>query len=121
MTAEQALYQRLASDPNLAAIVGDRIYPDEAPVDAAVPHLTYLRTGYEPFKDLLNNVQMARHTFQVDVYSYRKTEMLALITIISARSDGKEFDGHRCYLLDWTSAGDDEEGYTGSLLFNVWG
>lgn len=45
MSVESVIYDRLAADATLAALVGNRIYPIRAPQEAVLPLVVYQRIG----------------------------------------------------------------------------
>lgn len=48
MSAESTLYGWLDAAAGLAALVGERIYPDVIPADQPLPAVAYARTNTEP-------------------------------------------------------------------------
>lgn len=47
MSAETSLYAALSAAPGVAALIGDRVYPDKIPAQVALPAVTYLRSDTE--------------------------------------------------------------------------
>lgn len=52
MSAESSLYAALAAAPGVAAMVGDRIYPDLVPEGKAAPYIGFERTATELFNSI---------------------------------------------------------------------
>ena len=76
MLIEEALFSRLSGHAGLAALVGDRIYPQVLPQGGTFPALTYAKTKGERVQAMGGNPGIARVTFRVaawsDVYSDAK-------------------------------------------------
>ncbi len=79
MSIKQAVYDRLRGDATLAAVVGDRIYPDILPQQPAFPALTYIRRSVDRHKTFCGTGEMARSSFQVDAWAltYEDAERVA--------------------------------------------
>lgn len=63
---QKAVYDRLAADAGVAAIVGTRIY-DNVPADAATPYLSFGPSDYAP--EDAECVTGRRETLQVDCWT----------------------------------------------------
>lgn len=52
MSAESDLYTALSGWPGLAAVVGNRIYPDAIPENQALPAVVYVRASTAPTRTI---------------------------------------------------------------------
>lgn len=69
MSIEEAIYSRLTGSTALTDLVSTRIYPSEAPQDAANPRIVYWRVS-NPMEFLLNSSdELLAPRFQFDIYS----------------------------------------------------
>lgn len=66
---ESDLYSHLSSDVNLAALVGDRIYPLKAPENSQTPFLVYQNINYKDETSMQGEAYANKSLFQIDVYS----------------------------------------------------
>jgi len=67
MEPEQALYAYLTSHADVAAVLGDRIFPAPAPEDAALPLATYFRVSTYRVKSQTDDAQLAMVRIQFTV------------------------------------------------------
>jgi hypothetical protein len=65
---ERLLADRLKSDPAVAEIVGDRVYPVLAPASAAIPFITWRRQAVQREMTLSGPLGMPTVTLAVDMY-----------------------------------------------------
>lgn len=66
---EQALARALAADPAVALAVGTRIYPVIAPASAALPFVTWRRSGVQRQQTLGGPMGMPDVLLTVDIYA----------------------------------------------------
>lgn len=121
MQVEQAIYQRLASDPAIVAIVSNRIYPDEAEPGVDRPLIVYDVAASDEQRDLAGDVGFVRHTVNVYVLCDNKAELVAGCRAVNARLDKQDFDGvQRVYRIDYQTGETDAGGFVGVQTYNVW-
>lgn len=66
---EQLLANALALDPAVAAMIGQRVYPVIAPASAALPFVTWRRTGITRQQGLNGPLGMSTVSLAVEVYA----------------------------------------------------
>jgi hypothetical protein len=66
---ERLLADELKSDPAVAEIVGDRVYPVLAPASAAIPFVTWRRQAVQREMTLNGPLGMPTVTLAVDMYA----------------------------------------------------
>jgi hypothetical protein len=107
MTAEQGLYDRLKSVPELTALLGGdapRIYPLAAPQDAPLPYVVY-RLVSDGAPTPQRNGGLLNATLEVAVYGEKPVQVVSIAEIVRAKLDGFQGSGVRmCY---YQSAADD--------------
>lgn len=78
------LYGYLAGNVGLTALVGTRIYPNEAPNDPAVPFVIYYEFA-TPREQLMSNaVGVSKPRIQYSVYADTYTDALAVVDALRA-------------------------------------
>jgi hypothetical protein len=84
MTPEQNVYTVLAATAGVTALVGNRIYPVQAPTNAQLPYLVYQRIATEPV--VTHEQTDAQRAFHLDGCHFQftaiATTVLAAATII---------------------------------------
>jgi hypothetical protein len=65
---EQAVYNRLRSDSNVSALVGDRIYPGQAPQSSVFPLLVYDTANRKTMRTLTGVVNLNSWSMHLDVW-----------------------------------------------------
>lgn len=84
MSAETELYAVLDAHAGLAALVGERIYPDAIPEDAAMPAVVYSRSGTSPVT-CLDNTQPAHFSqLQISAWGATRTAVEAAADAVAA-------------------------------------
>ena len=79
MTAiERALTHHLETHPDIAGLVGDRVYPKAGSQGAALPLLTYERVGGTHVHHLRGGSGMADATFQINCVGARYSDTVEL-------------------------------------------
>jgi hypothetical protein len=68
-TPERLLADELKTDPAVAAVVGDRIYPVIAPATAAIPFVVWRRSAVQREQTLSGPAGMPSVTLQFDMYA----------------------------------------------------
>lgn len=63
----------------LGPLIGNRVYPDEAPIGAALPFIVYQQVGGAPLNFLAGVPDKRNGRFQFDVWSTTRKEAAALI------------------------------------------
>jgi len=99
---EQAIYQRLAGTAALTALVGDRIFPDEADNDSPRPLLVYAVVSTEDIRTLDGVVAWARHSVNIFCEAETFAEVKAVGVAVNECLDKQSFDGvSKCYRADY--------------------
>ena len=65
MVIEEALYEHLKNNAGVSALVGNRIYPIEAPQEAALPYLVYQRISGPRVRSHSGPSGLAHPRFQI--------------------------------------------------------
>ena len=68
-TIRQGLYEYLKAQPAITAIVGDRIYPIQAPNSAKRPYVILITTGLRSEPHLTAASRLARGEFDIDCWA----------------------------------------------------
>lgn len=63
----------------LKGLVANRVYPDEAPIGAVLPYITYQQAGGQPLNYLAGVPDKRNGRFQFIVWAASRTEASALI------------------------------------------
>jgi hypothetical protein len=104
--AEAAIYGRLSGTPEVTALAGNRIYPNEADADEPRPLVVYSVTGWVALaRDLATHaVLMSESEGLIIVAADDKPTAKALAGRIVAAVNGKQFAGvQRAYITDQSS------------------
>ncbi len=89
LEVEQALVLRLLSDSAVAALAGDRLYPNVAPANASAPYLVYARVGRQDIsRDLNQPGNLVQPRIQIDSYAVDYATAKALGRAIRQALDG---------------------------------
>jgi hypothetical protein len=116
---ESAVYRHLAATAAVTALVGDRIYPNEADPDAPRPLIVFVLQGTEQTRSLLGGLDFQRHTVSVTADAIHKDDAKAVTLAVRAAMDNVTFDGiKRSYWAD-ESAGETNDGYESVQTFTV--
>lgn len=84
-----ALCQHLLADPAIAAIVGDRVFPQEADAEASSPRILYLRVSSGAQDGLTTDAptQYYRSLWQLGLFARNVDQLTALEAAVKARMD----------------------------------
>jgi hypothetical protein len=85
---ERLLADQLKSDPAVAEIVGDRVYPVLAPASAAIPFVTWRRQAVQREMTLNGPLGMPTVTLAVDMYAETYEAVRELADRCRAALDG---------------------------------
>jgi hypothetical protein len=85
---ERLLADQLKSDPAVAEIVGDRVYPVLAPASAAIPFVTWRRQAVQREMTLSGPLGMPTVTLAVDMYAETYEAVRELADRCRATLDG---------------------------------
>jgi hypothetical protein len=85
---ERLLADQLKSDPAVAEIVGDRVYPVLAPASAAIPFITWRRQAVQREMTLSGPLGMPTVTLAVDMYAETYEAVRELADRCRATLDG---------------------------------
>ncbi len=132
---DAAVYQHIAEDTSVTALVGTRIYRDtEEPNEPARPFIIFSRDGTEPERHLNGETGLFMSSFDIQVIASNASTARTLATLLRTRFS--EFQGlmgnsaqqrvHRSYLEDDRSGsqkakdGGTDVYSTVALSFNIW-
>ena len=85
---EQVVKHRIETTPNLARLLGFRVYPIMAPVSAALPFVIYQRAVIERNQTLSVPVGVPRVSMQVDTYAATYEQGREIADALRANLDG---------------------------------
>lgn len=83
MSAESDLYAALTADVALAALVGERIYPDAIPQDEALPAVVFASRA-EPDFGLDNTLLATRTVISIGCWGATRTSATAVADAVKA-------------------------------------
>ncbi len=69
MSLKDGIFAYLNADAGLTALVADRIFPDSAPTSAALPYITFERTGSEHVRSFKSASGLAHARIAFDVWA----------------------------------------------------
>ncbi len=113
-TVSEAMFAALTGSNAVQAIVGDRINPDQADVDAEMPYLTYQVSAKQSPKSLRGRIDISRCEVELTAFAAQRQELTALKTVLENLLDGKarQLIGgllvKKCVLIDPGFADEDE-------------
>lgn len=90
MQLEEQIYTALTPS-GLLTSAGDRIYPEVAPEDAALPRITYGRVSTTPQNGLGGHSGLDLVVMQLDMWAATRAQTLALDREVQALLSGKDF------------------------------
>lgn len=84
-----ALTQHLLADAAITAIIGDRVFPQEADAEASAPRILYMRvsSGARDGMTLGERTQYFRSLWQLDLFARSKADLTALEKAVQDRMD----------------------------------
>lgn len=88
MTIEQAVYTLLVGEPTVSALVGTRIYPDEAPQDAAFPFVVYSQADRQSTMTYGGPVELDAWSMTIEVEAETKASVRATSQAIRTKMLG---------------------------------
>lgn len=88
MTIEEGLRAHILAISEITALIGDRVYADEAPLNPEVPFIVVQRISTTPTR-ALQRVIAQRVRMQVDCWSDRKAQVLTLTRLLRASFSGR--------------------------------
>ena len=115
------LYQRLAADAGLTALIGAKLYPVYPTDDSKLPYVFYQRSGTEDVLTLAGPCGLKRHEYRVEVWAITADGCRAITDAIHASlSTWRVSPVQGCFM------GDDlqeqtEAGYHATVTYVVWG
>lgn len=69
MEIEQAIFGKLTTDATVTARIGTRLYPGQAPADAALPLSVYGKANQQYIMALARRLSTNRYTMHLDVWA----------------------------------------------------
>lgn len=85
---EQVVKHRIETTPDLARLVGLRVYPVLAPASAALPFVIYQRSQIERSQTLSRPMGVPRVSVQLDVYAATYEQAREIADALRANLDG---------------------------------
>ena len=104
MTLEEGLRGHIIGLAEVAALVGTRVYADEAPIEVEAPFIVFQRISTVPTRTL-GRVVAVRARMQIECWAVRKVHALALAAALRASFNGR---GRLGALEVIDAVGDDE-------------
>lgn len=87
-TADAAIRTVLLLSPEVALLVGTKVYPIMAPSSTAMPFITYRRGGIQRQQTLQNPAGVPRVSFDVQVYALTYEEARGVADAVRQTLDG---------------------------------
>jgi hypothetical protein len=85
---EAAMRSVLIQDTAVAAVIGTRIFPVLAPISAALPYITYRRTGVSREQTLSGPMGVATTTLDMDIFAVTYEEARTIADLCRQALDG---------------------------------
>lgn len=70
MNIGNVIYAMVAANANLISLIGTRVYPEEAPMEATYPYITYTKTNTNPTR--VKNLVSPKDEFKINFFIYSK-------------------------------------------------
>ena len=70
MNIGNVIYSMVAANANLVTLIGTRIYPEEAPMEATYPYITYTKVNTNPTR--VKNLVSPKDEFKINFFIYSK-------------------------------------------------
>lgn len=121
MGIQEALYEALAGDATLTALVADRIYPGQVPDDEAPsPWLYFAVPESVPVEQLDDGPEDVRS--EVELHALADTYVQARSIVDAVRAVMGAFRGGAIRLATWAGTSEEmtEDGYHHAIRFAVW-
>jgi hypothetical protein len=108
---EQGLATVLVSDPAVAAVVGQRVYPVIAPAAADLPFITWRRSGVQRSHTLGGPMGMPTVVMSVDLYAVTYEAVRELADRIRRALDGYGGSPSDSVVVDNVSLDNESDGF----------
>src|SRR5262245_62800552 len=92
MEIEEAVCERLLTDPVVTSLINDRLYPGQAPQKCDFPYAVYEEAGQERLRTMTGYVRLNRWSMRLEVFGSSRAQAKAVRGAISARLDGYSGD-----------------------------
>ena len=90
MTVDEALVSRLATAPDVAALVGERIFAEVLPYGQAMPAITYQHISLSPLPVLRGTAGLDNPRVQIDCWADTYNEARSLARAVRGAMKGLE-------------------------------
>jgi len=70
MNIGNVIYAMVVANANLVSLIGTRVYPEEAPMEATYPYITYTKTNTNPTR--VKNLVSPKDEFKINFFIYSK-------------------------------------------------
>jgi len=70
MNIGNVIYSMVTTDTNLVNLIGNRIYPEEAPMEITYPYITYTKINTDPTR--VKNLVSPKDNFKINFFIYSK-------------------------------------------------
>lgn len=94
-TIDQRLYDLLASAGPVRDLVGDRIYPDDAPQGASMPYIVHEQAGRQSVMTHGGPVDLDSYEWTVAVHAASRRECKAVLRAVRTAVNGAKDDAAR--------------------------
>jgi hypothetical protein len=111
MNLEQGLVAYLRALPTVAALVGERIYPQAATQGAELPYITYLVVSRPRGKHLTGSNGVVRPRVQLDAYTRTYADLRSLSDALFAGLDSHAGELGGFGDCRWASHDDEQQSY----------
>ena len=92
MTLEEAIHDKLTTTPAVSALVGTRIYPEEAPQDADLPFVVYQEAARQTVMTMSGPVDLDSWRMSLELYADRRSSLRSLSAAIRTAMNGYKGD-----------------------------
>jgi hypothetical protein len=117
---QEDVYAILSADDALAALVGDKIYPDVPTENTALPFLVYWITDSTSNPTLTSKSSLTRYTLQVECWATKLYEVAAIQAAVDNALDYYRGNNIKGSFAQATETTPEDTGYHGQQAFNVW-
>lgn len=88
MEIEEAINQRLRTDPAVVDLVGDRVYPADAAQGEQLPYVIYEEAEQQRMRTLTGYVNLRSFLLHIDCWGQNRAQAKAVRKAVAASLDG---------------------------------
>lgn len=89
MSAHAAILALLRASPDLVALVGDRIFPDQTDDPPTYPSVTFQKVGGGSARGAVSNPGLMRAVFQVSTWASTRDDTVLIVPLVRQALDRK--------------------------------